>query len=150
LIRQKPLVSYDPFYDGWPTLCGHWPFAYAGESHERACGDERVVEMYVSLFCLLTTGYSFLRPCHSINIMRYLNFNQDDGSPYPLPVKGTAKLVKNHRPARENCQSPRKKIDSAGRKGKIKRKTGADAGVAMKDGRRCGDRGAGTVWWRAY
>jgi hypothetical protein len=48
LIRQKPSVSYDPFYDGWPTLCDHWQSACADENRERSYGGACVAEMYVS------------------------------------------------------------------------------------------------------
>jgi hypothetical protein len=95
LIRQKQSVSYDPFYDGWPVLCGHWPFAYAGGNHERSYGDVYVVEMYVSF----DDFYFFTLP----------KIDHDDGSPYPLPVKGTAKLGKKHRPAREKLPFAGKK-----------------------------------------
>jgi hypothetical protein len=48
LIRQKPSVSYDPFYGGWPILYDHWQSAYAYETRERFCGGVYVVEMSVS------------------------------------------------------------------------------------------------------
>ena len=47
-IRQKQSVYDDPFYDGWPVLCGHWRFASVGGNRERSCAGVYVVEMYVS------------------------------------------------------------------------------------------------------
>jgi hypothetical protein len=83
LIRQKQSAYDDPLCDGWPKLCDRWRFACVGGNHERSCGGVYVVEMYVSFEIFFT----------------FLNSVIDHGSPYPLPVKGTAKLGKKSR----NC-----------------------------------------------
>jgi hypothetical protein len=93
-IRRKPSVSYDPFFDGWPVPYGHWQSAYAYENHERSCGDVYEVEMYVS-FVHFCGPHAFADGPRHLKIFSI----KDYGSPYPSPVKGTAKLGKKRLPA---------------------------------------------------
>jgi len=95
-IRQRSSVSYGPFYDGWPIPYGHWQSACAYENHEQFCGDVYEVGMYVSFF-----HFCGLDASASARVIK--NFSiKDHGSPYPSPVKGTAKLGKKVENSVEN------------------------------------------------
>ena len=53
-LRWKLSVSYGLSCGALPIPYGHLPFAYAYGNHERICGCDDLVEMYVSYSMLLT------------------------------------------------------------------------------------------------